>query len=206
MKLPIELVIADKNPWVLRGLEQMFAADRRFHVVAVVSDGEAFMDVVRTQAVDVAVVGWVLPKLSGRGVLTAVRELERPPQIVVYTGYLDPDTPRQVMALGGAAFCSKRAEPERLLETVTAVAHGNMVFPRMEVGRLYDDPLDHLTQRELQLLAELAQGATNAAIGRQMGISPNTVKFHLKNLYEKLEVRNRAQAIALYVGSRGREE
>jgi two-component system nitrate/nitrite response regulator NarP len=125
---------------------------------------------------------------------------------VIYTGALDPDIPRQVMALGGAGFCPKRAEPQRLMETVVAVAHGNMVFPRMDVAKLYADPLDQLTKRELQLLGELAQGATNAAIATRMGISANTVKFHLKNLYEKLGVQNRAQAIATYVSNRARSE
>jgi two-component system nitrate/nitrite response regulator NarP len=89
---------------------------------------------------------------------------------------------------------------------VVTVAHGNMVFPRIDVTKLYDDPIDQLTERELQLLAELAEGASNAGIARRMGISANTVKFHLKNLYDKLGVDNRVQAIAYYVSNRTRAQ
>jgi two-component system nitrate/nitrite response regulator NarP len=204
MDRAIQVVVCDKNPWVVSGLRGLFEADPRFALVAEVADGQRLLDLVRERPFDVGVTGWVLPGLDGRGVLSALRNLAGAPSVVVYTGALDPDIPRQVMALGGAGFCPKRAEPERLLETVAAVAHGNMVFPRMDVTKLYDDPIDQLTGRELQLLAELAEGATNAGIARRMGISANTVKFHLKNLYDKLGVQNRVQAIAYYVSNRAR--
>jgi two-component system nitrate/nitrite response regulator NarP len=204
MERPVEVVIADKNPWVRRGLEQLFADDPRLNLQAAVSDGAGFLAQARRCAFDVGVIGWVMPDMSGRALLAALRDLPEAPQVVVYSGDLNPDVPRQVMALGGAAFCAKRAQPERLIETVMAVAHGNMVFPRMDVQRLYDDPLDRLTERELQLLGELARGATNGHIARRLGISANTVKFHLKNLYDKLDVANRAQAIAYYVSNRAR--
>ena len=206
MDRAIEVVICDKNPWVVSGLRGLFGADPRFEVVAEVADGQRFLDLVRARSFDVGVIGWVLPGLDGRGVLTALCNQADAPAVVVYTGALDPDIPRQVMALGGAGFCPKRAEPERLLETAVTVAHGNMVFPRIDVTRLYDDPIDQLTERELQLLAELAEGATNAGIARRMGISLNTVKFHLKNLYHKLGVQNRVQAIATYVANRTRAQ
>jgi two-component system nitrate/nitrite response regulator NarP len=206
MDRPIETVICDKNPWVLGGLRELFESDSRFALVAVVGDGQRFIDLVARRRFDVGVIGWVMPGLDGRGVLTALRGRSDAPQAVVYTGALDPDIPRQVMALGGAGFCPKRAEPQRLMDTVVSVAHGNMVFPRMDVASLYDDPLSQLTGRELQLLAELAQGATNDAIARRLGISGNTVKFHLKNLYGKLGIQNRAQAIAYYMSNRARSE
>jgi two-component system nitrate/nitrite response regulator NarP len=206
MDRPIEIAICDKNPWVQAGLRQTFGADPRLSLVAVVGDGQRLLELVRVRSLDVAVIGWVMPRLDGRGVLTALRNLAGAPQAVVYTGALDPDLPRQAMALGAAGFCPKGADPARLVEAVVAVAHGNMVFPRMDVSRLHHDPIDQLTQRELQLLAELAQGATNAVIARRVGISANTVKFHLKNLYDKLGVDNRAQAIAYYVANRTRTE
>jgi two-component system nitrate/nitrite response regulator NarP len=204
MDRAIQVVVCDKNPWVVSGLRGLFEADSRFALGAEDADGQRLLDLVRERPFDVGVTGWVLPGLDGRGVLSALRNLAGAPSVVVYTGALDPDIPRQVMALGGAGFCPKRAEPERLLETVAAVAHGNMVFPRMDVTKLYDDPIDQLTGRELQLLAELAEGATNAGIARRMGISANTVKFHLKNLYDKLGVQNRVQAIAYYLSNRAR--
>jgi len=203
---PIDVVLADKSQLVLAGLNQLFQQDGRFNVVATVADGQRFLRIAERTAFDVGVVGWVFPGRNGREILAALRERPDAPSIVVYTGAMDPDIPRQVMALGGAGFCSKRDTPEHLMEVVTKVASGHMVFPRVDVRALYREPFDHLTGRELQLLAALAEGATNGQIARRLGISLNTVKFHLKNLYEKLRVQNRAGAVALYVANKGRLE
>ena len=107
----------------------------------------------------------------------------------------------QVMAHGAAAFVSKSEQPEYLLDTVAAVAGGRMVFPFLDVRKIHRNPLTTLTRRELEVLSALAAGQTNKQIAAVQGISPNTVKFHVRNLFEKLGVQNRSQAIALYLKS-----
>jgi two-component system nitrate/nitrite response regulator NarP len=205
---PIDVVLADKSQLVLAGLNQLFTQDPRFRVVATVSDSDRFVKIAERTHFDVGITGWMLPSQGGRGVLSALREKPRAQgvAVVIYSGALDPDIPRQVMALGGAAFVSKRDTPEHLMEVVAQVASGHMVFPRFDVRCLYQEPFDNLTGRELQLLAALSEGATNGQIARRLGISLNTVKFHLKNLYEKLRVQNRAGAVALYIANRARFE
>ena len=202
----ISVVLADKSQLVLAGLNQLFSQDPRFEVVATVSDSERFVKIAERTRFDVGVIGWMLPPLGGRGVLGSLRERGQAsaPAILIYSGALEPDIPRQVMALGGAGFCSKRDTPEHLMDVVVQVAAGHMVFPRFDVRALYKEPFDDLTGRELQLLGALSEGATNGQIARRLGISLNTVKFHLKNLYEKLGVVNRAGAVALYVANRTR--
>lgn len=103
------------------------------------------------------------------------------------------------MMEGAAGFCSKKEAPERLVETVAAVALGNMVYPFMDMRAVTADPLGDLTAREAELLTYLADGITNQQIASKLGISLNTVKFHLKNLYEKLDVKNRSQAVSAYL-------
>ena len=76
-----------------------------------------------------------------------------------------------------------------------------MVFPFLDVRQLRKDPMNLLTRRERILLTSLAQGRTNKELAADLGISVNTVKFHLRNLFEKLSVNNRAQAIAFYYSS-----
>ena len=200
-KANIDLVIADKSPLVLSGLTHLFENDYRFTLLATAADGERFMEAVVRLNFDVGIIGWDMPYLEGRAVLQAMRQLEQnpPPRIIVYTGNLSPQIPRLVMHLGAAGFCSKQERPERLVETVLAVAEGRMVFPFMDMSAPGADPLGGLTAREQELLAALAEGRTNAQISGELGISLNTVKFHLKNLYEKLSVRNRAQAVANYL-------
>ena len=103
------------------------------------------------------------------------------------------------MAHGAAAYVSKSETPELLLDTVESVAHGRMVFPFLDVRRVNQSPLTGLTRRELEVLSALAAGNTNKEIAANLGLSLNTVKFHVKNLFQKLGVHNRSQAIALYL-------
>lgn len=200
---PIDLVIAEKNPLLQTSLSRLFAEDDRFCVVAMAADGERFLAAVERLAFDVGVIGWEMPYLDGRGVLQALRGRDNAPRIIVYTGSPNPDVPRQAMALGAAGFCSKNEPPAHLIETILAVAAGRMVFPFIDVGRLAADPFAGLTPREREMLAALAGGLTNQQMAGQLSISLNTVKFHLKNLYDKLGVNNRAQAVAYYL--KGRE-
>lgn len=197
----IDVVLADKSPLVLAGLSHMFDVDDRFTLLATAADGERFMEAVVRLSFDIGIIGWDMPYMEGRAVLKALRgEVQEPaPRIIVYTGNSAPGIPRQVMHMGGAGFCSKRESPERLIETVLAVSEGRMVFPFMDITGPGGDPFSSLTAREQELLAALAQGHTNAQIASELNISLNTVKFHLKNLYGKLNVRNRAQAVARYL-------
>lgn len=200
----VEVVVADKSPLILSGLTHLFRQDDRLALIATAADGERFLEAVDRFTFDVAIVGWNMPYLSGQGVLQALRESEKPPRVIVYTGNAAADIPRQVMQLGGAGFCSKTEPPEHLIETVLAVAEGRMVFPFMDLSRPGNDPFAGLTQREQELLAALADGRTNAQIAGDLNISLNTVKFHLKNLYGKLDVKNRAQAVACFLNASGR--
>ena len=104
------------------------------------------------------------------------------------------------MACGAAGFFDHNSQPEQLLDIVEEVASGKMVFPYLDVRELHD-PLQILTKTERALLNSLATGKTNAQLAREHHISINTVKFHLRNLFDKLSVNNRAQAIAFFYSS-----
>lgn len=196
---PIDLVIADKSPLVLAGLTQMFSDTERFNILATAADGERFMEAVERMPFDLGIIGWVMPYMSGAEVLDQLGQREDAPRIIVYTGEPSPAVPRQVMMKGGAGFCSKRESTDILIAAVEAVAEGRMVFPFIDMSKPIADPFAGLTTREQELLMALTDGRTNAAIGGDFRISVNTVKFHLKNLYEKLGVKNRSQAVALYL-------
>ncbi len=200
---PIDVVLAEKNPLLQSSLTQVFEDDERFRLVAVTADGERFLEAIERIPFDVGVIGWEMPYLDGRGVLQALRNRADGPRVIIYTGNSNPDVPRQAITLGAAGFCSKREPASQLIDTVLAVAHGRMVFPFIDVSSLATDPLAVLTPRERELLASLASGLTNQQMASQLDISLNTVKFHLKNLYDKLAVGNRAQAVAFYL--KGRE-
>jgi two-component system nitrate/nitrite response regulator NarP len=194
----VAVAVADKNPLVRRGLRGLFDDDPHFTLVATPSDGERFLDAVRRYPFDVGAIGWERPFKNGREALEALQDLENAPRIVVYTGADRPGVPAQVMALGGARFVIKQEPPEHLLEVVVAVAAGRTVFPFVDVRRVSADPFAGLSPRERQLLEAPGSGRTNAELARSHGVSVNTIKFHLRNLFEKLGTRNRAHAVRLW--------
>jgi len=201
--MSIDVILADKNPLVISGLAQIFATSR-LHLAATVPDGRRFLAEIRKRRFDVGVIGWEMPGVDGRAVLQALRTIEGAPPVVVYTGNADASIPRQVMALGGAGFVSKSEPPDVLVSTLADVATGRMVFPFVDV-RLLNEAASHvLTPREVELLASLASGASNRDIAARHAISLHTVKFHLKNIYAKLQASNRAQAVSIYLSSRER--
>ncbi len=197
----IDVVIVDKNPLVRKGLAQVLLEDGRFRVVDTVAEGESFIRSLFRLKCDICIIGWDMPQMGGRRVLEEIKNTDMPPKAVVYTGNTAPDIPRLVMQLGGAGFVLKSDPTASLIDTLLAIDGGRMVFPFMDLSRRDEDPLGTLTGREHELLAALVDGRANAQIAHELDISLNTVKFHLKNLYCKLGVHNRAQAVACYLKS-----
>ncbi len=200
-KHAIRVALADKNPLIRAALKQLLSEDPRFDLLHVASNCEEFLRNLARQPADVGVIGWIIGPCDGRFILDRIDKLDRPPRIVVYTGDASEIVPAQVMRHGGAGFVSKSEQPEVLLDTIAAVAGGRMVFPYIDVRTIYENPLTTLTRRELEVLSDLASGRTNKQIARDLGLSLNTVKFHVRNLFQKLGVNSRGQAIALYLRS-----
>ncbi|MBT8047864.1 MAG: response regulator transcription factor [Xanthomonadales bacterium] len=182
-------------------LKHLMSEDDRFELVFVAFNCDDFLRNAATNPIDVGVIGWIIGPCDGRFILDHLNGQEHPPRIVVYTGDESKIVPSQVMSHGGAAFVSKSEQPAVLLDTVAAVAAGRMVFPYIDVRSIYDNPLSTLTRREMEVLADLASGRTNKQIARDLGVSLNTIKFHVRNLFQKLGVNSRGQAIAMYLKS-----
>jgi len=103
---------------------------------------------------------------------------------------------RAAIREGAAGLVHKSEPPERLLQAIAAAAAGGRDFP---AAARRQPPMESLTKREKALLSSLAGGSTNNQLAEDLGVSVNTVKFHLRNLYEKLDVKNRAQAVAMFL-------
>ena len=195
------VALADGNPLALSALSEIFEQDARFSLVATSGTAEGFLGAVARVPVRLGVVDWRLPALGGARLLEVLREQPRAPRLVV-CGDDDAELPRVVMAAGAAAFVRRSAGVEALLGACADVAGGKMVFPWVDVRALRSDPLHTLSRKERATLDALAKGLSNRELAGELGISVNTVKFHLSNLYDKLAVRNRAQAIAFYYSRR----
>ncbi len=192
-----KIAIADKNPLILAGLESLLTEDEKLTLIGTAKTGPDFISLAKSNHFDVGITGWEMPGMDGRKILEEINLLETPPKIIIYTGVPNPRVIREAMLHGAAGFCSKDSSNEQLRTTVTSVLAGQMVFPYFDLKKLQDDPWESLTRRELDLLDYLKTGQSNQQIANYLGLSINTVKFHLKNLFSKLGVRNRAQAIAV---------
>lgn len=198
----IDVSLADGNPLVLSAMSELFSRDPRFSLVATSATAEGFLGAVMRVPVKVAVIDWNLPALGGQKLIEVLRDQVGAPRIVVYGDDTRGEVARLAMLAGAAGFVARNVPVEKLLDTCLSVAAGQMVFPFLDVRELQADPVAQLTRRERALLEALATGLSNKDLARDFDISANTVKFHLSNLFEKLSVRNRAQAIAFYYSSR----
>ncbi len=197
----VDVAVADGSPLMLAALSEFFDRNREFSLIATTATAEALLETVQRVPVDVAVIDWHLPKLGGEQVIRTLKSLGSVVKVVVYGALDAPDVVRRAMAAGAAGFCPRSNSPEDLLEVVRGVARGQMLFPYFDIRDLHRDPVNELTDRERALLVALSRGLSNKALGTEFGISVNTVKFHLKNLFEKLSIANRAEAIAFYYSS-----
>ena len=197
----IDIMLADSNPLVLTAMSEIFDRDPRFSLVATTATAEGFLGTVMRVPVQVGVIDWNLPALGGAKLIEVLRDQVSAPKLVVY-GDDKGDLPRLAMTAGAAGFAPRSGAVGGLLSTCADVAAGKMVFPFLDVRKLQNDPIHQLSRKERVMLDALSKGLTNRELGKELGISTNTVKFHLSNIYEKLSVRNRAQAIAFYYSQR----
>lgn len=197
----IDIILADGNPLVLSAMSEIFERDPRFSLVATSATAEGFLGTVMRVPVQIGVIDWNLPALGGAKLIEVLREQDNAPRLVVY-GHDARDLPRLAMTAGAAGFASRAGDVDSLLTCCAEVAAGKMVFPFVDVRELQSNPIHSLSGKERVMLEALSKGLTNRELAKELGITINTVKFHLSNIYDKLSVRNRAQAIAFYYSSR----
>lgn len=197
----ISIILGDSNPLVLSALSEVFDRDIRFSLLSTSATAEGFLSTVTRIPAQVGIIEWSLPVMGGARLMELLRDEPAAPRIVVY-GDQASEAHLGALGAGAAGFVPRSGAVETLLETCLAVAHGKMVFPYLDVRDLQKNLLQSLSRREADMLEALSKGLTNRELSRELGISANTVKFHLSNLYDKLSVKSRAQAIAYYYSSK----
>jgi two-component system nitrate/nitrite response regulator NarP len=198
---PVDIILADANPIVLAAMSEILEKDQRFSLVATSATAEGFFATALRIPVQIGIIDWNLPSLGGAKLIEILRDNKKAPRVVVYAEDT-ADLPRLAMNAGAAAFAPRSSAPETLLDICIEVANGKMVFPFLDVRELQTDPIQQLSRKEHVILEALSKGLTNRELASELDISINTVKFHLSNLYDKLDIKNRAQAIAFFYSSR----
>ncbi len=193
----IRVVLAEPNPLVVSALGVCFKGDPRFRLMTSTQSGADVL-ALPEDATDVVVLSWQLADMGAPDVLRVLKARQSPLRVTIFSNNRDLGHVRQAVRLGALGYCYQFDDPSVLFDTLHAVANGRLCVPYIDVTKINDTPLAQLTVRERELLAVLARGWTNQQIANRTGISENTVKYHLKNLYDKLGVRNRAMAVAVY--------
>ena len=204
---PFQVMIVDDHPLMRRGVRQLLELDPGFEVVAEAGDGASAIDLANRLDIDVILLDLNMKGMSGLDTLNALRRDGVTAQIIILTV---SDASSDVFALIDA-YLLKDSDPEVLLEAIRAGAKGSKVFSERvnqylrerEMFGAEEDPFSVLTERELDVLHELAQGLSNKQIASVLNISEQTVKVHIRNLLRKLNVRSRVAATILFLQQRG---
>lgn len=203
-----QVVLADDHALVTEGLRSLIDRQPDMEVVHTVYNGDELLAyLAQTSAVDVAVIDIQMP-YSGLKVLAELRAQEHPVRILILTAFADGESIQSALQLGAEGFALKTEPPQQTIEAIRQVAQGRLVFPRaaqrwMSMQRSGQTKNEsQLSEREEEVLKWLAQGLPNQEIAAKLVVSENTVRFHLKNIYEKLHVTNRTEAVAWWFRSK----
>ncbi len=205
----VRIILADDHALVLEGLRGLLDQVPDFEVVATAQNGDELLRLLEEHAVDVVVLDLQMP-YHGLTALAEIRERELPVRVLVLTAFGDGESIQSALELAAEGFALKTESPVQTIEAIQQVAQGRLVFPRSAQRWLATqrrpgaEPVSVLSPRETEILAYLAQGHTNLEIASALSVSENTVRFHLKNIYDKLHVANRTEAAAWYFQQQGR--
>ena len=178
-------------------------------VCACASADEA-LEKIPAQRPDVVLMDIHLPGVSGIACTARLREKMPGIQVIMLTVYKDIQMIFQALKAGACGYVLKRADEKEILEAIAEVRAGGAPMTsqvaRMVVRSFLEDPsgtskTEHLSPRELEILALVSQGRANKEIGSELHITSGTVRIHLSHIYEKLHVRCRTEAAAKYFSS-----
>lgn len=205
--MKIRVALADDQALVRAGFRMIVESQPDMEVAGEASDGQEAIELVRREHPDVILMDIRMPRVDG---IEATRQIAGATRIVILTTYELDEYVFDALAAGASGFLLKAAPPEDLIRAIQVVAGGNALLDPSVTRRLIEEfakrpqpilkrpkELASLTERELEVLRELAGGFTNAEIAGRPHVSETTVKTHEAHVLDKLGLRDRVQAVIL---------
>ena len=202
----IRVLIADDHPLFRDGLRTLLNAMPETECVGEVATGDEAITQAATLQPDIILMDLHMPGLNGIEATRAILHTSPHIGILVLTMFEDDDSVFSAMRAGARGYLLKGADQAEIVRAITVVSHGEAIFSPSIAGRmthyfatLGKASLPHafpeLTEREREILALIAQGSNNAEIAGRLVLSQKTVRNHVSNVFSKLQVADRAQAI-----------
>ncbi|MCI7354383.1 MAG: two-component system response regulator NarL [[Actinobacillus] rossii] len=203
-----KVLLIDDHPLMRRGIKQLVELENNFEVVGDVGNGNDGITLALEKEPDLIVLDLNMKGLSGLDTLKALRAEGIDARIVILTV---SDAKNDIFSLidaGADGYLLKDTEPDTLLAQLKQIAHGEVILSDSIKNLLIErhstqNPLDSLTDREMDVLQLIATGLSNKQIAGKLFISEETVKVHIRNLLRKLNVHSRVAATVLYLEQKG---
>ncbi|WP_456264982.1 MULTISPECIES: response regulator [unclassified Bacillus (in: firmicutes)] len=201
------IVIVDDHYVVREGLKLILETDERFEVVGEAEDGRKGIDVMKEKSPDLVLLDLNMPMMSGLDMLREMQTLQIKVPVLILTTYNEEKLMIQGLQLGAKGYLLKDASRENLFNTIEAAIRGDILLQSNVASKVFESTThkepqaklkteNHLlTEKEMLVLQAVARGFRSKEIAFDMGISERTVKAHLTNIYQKLNVTSRAEAI-----------
>jgi len=202
----LKVIIVDDHPIVRHGVVEALGMEADMEMVGTASSTEEGLELLQAAAPDVALVDLKMPGGGGLEMIRRAREKNLGCRFIILTSYASHREVTEAVSENVDGYILKEALPEELIAAVRLVYQGRRYYDPEIVNSIMSsgskDPFKDLTRREMEILEALAGGLNNRAIAKKLYISENTVKKHICNLLDKLEMDDRTQA-ALFAYSQG---
>ena len=191
----IRVLLVDDHAVIRMGLTTAANDAADMDVVADVENGQDAIEAFRKHRPDVVVLDLRLQGMNGVETTRALREEFKTARILIYTNYAKGEEIYLALKAGASGLVLKGMPLDRLLEAIRAVHQGNQYIPSEIATRIGERLLAQLSPREIEVLHSLARGLSNKEIAAQLGVVEGTVKIHITNIFTKLRVSDRTQAL-----------
>jgi DNA-binding NarL/FixJ family response regulator len=194
----IRILLADDHMLMRMGISTLVSTAKDMTVVGEARNGREAVELAGSLRPDVVIMDLMMPEMSGGEATKAIHEAHPGIKIVILTTYGTSAELATAVTNGAVGVLLKDKVEMDLLNTIRFVVEGNQVIPTRLLAQIEEDrAMGKLTDRQMEILASVAEGQSNADIALQFGLSEITVKKHLSAIFERLGVANRSEAVAL---------
>ena len=193
----IKLAVADDHRLMLEAISCLVADADDIKVVGKATLGSQVLPLIARTSPDVVLLDLRMPEMDGFKCLELIGERHAGVKVVVLSGLDDPQSIQRALTSGAVSFVSKQADPRELVTVVREAARGTVERTVVVPERNGAEPAVDagLTRSEVRVLESLARGLSNKEIAKELWLTEQTVKFHLTNIYGRLGVANRTEAV-----------